>query len=138
MELSSFGIEVKNAAQLHHSECFVENGPLVTNHPLREIIEWKLLEQAINPFKTSAPNSLWNKLQAVIQKDLYLVVRAINVHMQEISVLHTQSIVIAEETEQNAARSLDCKIMQTLIGKLQMAEGDETLAEVKLWRLVIC
>eukprot|EP00961_Rhodomonas_salina_P094846 1276246-Rhodomonas_salina.2 len=41
----------------------------------------------------------------------------------------------AEESEQNAARSLDCKIMimPTLIGKLQMAEGDETLAELKLW-----
>eukprot|EP00961_Rhodomonas_salina_P235579 3184357-Rhodomonas_salina.1 len=53
--------------------------------------------------------------------------------MQEISVLRTQSIVIAQETEQNAARSLDSKIMPTLIGKLQMAEGDENLAEVKLW-----
>eukprot|EP00961_Rhodomonas_salina_P078994 1062257-Rhodomonas_salina.1 len=104
------------------------------NHQLHEIIEWKLLEQAINPFKSSALNSLWAKLQVAINKDLQLVVCAINAHMQEISVLHTQSIVIAEESEQNAVKSLDCKIMPTLIGKLQMAEGDETLAEVKLWR----
>eukprot|EP00961_Rhodomonas_salina_P088126 1185190-Rhodomonas_salina.1 len=47
MELWSFSIQVKTAAQLHHSECFVGNGPLVTNHLLCEIIEWKLLEQAI-------------------------------------------------------------------------------------------
>eukprot|EP00961_Rhodomonas_salina_P034099 458767-Rhodomonas_salina.1 len=124
MDLASFGIQIKNSAQAHHSECFVGNSPLVTDHPLREVIEWKLLEQAINPFKTSAPNSLWTKLQAAIQKDLQLVVRSINAHMQEISVLRTQSIVLAQETEQNAARSLDSKIMPTLIGKLQMAEGD--------------
>lgn len=133
MELASFGIQVKNAAQLHHSECFVGNSPCITEHPLHEVIEWKLLEQAINPFKTSAPNSLWTKLQAVIQKDFFLVIHSINLHMQEISVLCTQSIIIAEETEHNAARSLDCKTTPMLIGKLQMAEGNETLAEVKLW-----
>eukprot|EP00961_Rhodomonas_salina_P187325 2529081-Rhodomonas_salina.1 len=77
---------------MHHSECFVGNGPLITEHPLREVIEWKLLEQAINPFKSSVPNSLWTKLQAAIQKDLQLTVRVINEHMQEISVLRTQSI----------------------------------------------
>eukprot|EP00961_Rhodomonas_salina_P036346 488612-Rhodomonas_salina.1 len=36
-ELASFGIQVKNAEQLHHSECL--NGPcspLITNHPLRK------------------------------------------------------------------------------------------------------
>eukprot|EP00961_Rhodomonas_salina_P127896 1724146-Rhodomonas_salina.3 len=130
MELASFGIQVKNAAQLHHSECFVGNSPCITEHPLHEVIEWKLLEQAINPFKTSAPNSLWTKLQAVIQKDFFLVIHSINLHMQEISVLCTQSIIIAEETEHNAARSLDCKTTPMLIGKLQMAEGNETLAEV--------
>eukprot|EP00961_Rhodomonas_salina_P118515 1595541-Rhodomonas_salina.1 len=73
MDLASFGIQIKNAAQMHHSERFVGNGPLITNHPLHEVIEWKLLEQAINPFKTSALNSLWTKLQAAVQKDLQLV-----------------------------------------------------------------
>eukprot|EP00961_Rhodomonas_salina_P203806 2749848-Rhodomonas_salina.1 len=126
MELASFGIQVKNAAQLHHSKCLVGNGPLVTNHQLSKIIKWKLLEQAINPFKLSAPNSLWAKLQVAIHKDLQLVVRTINEHMQEISVLLTQSIIIAEELEQNTVKSLDCKIMPMLIGKLQMAEGDES------------
>eukprot|EP00961_Rhodomonas_salina_P202907 2737398-Rhodomonas_salina.3 len=85
MDLASFGIQIENSAQTHHSECFVGNGPLVTDHPLREVIEWKLLEQAINPFKSSVPNSPWTKLQAAIQKDLQLVVRIINTHMQEIS-----------------------------------------------------
>eukprot|EP00961_Rhodomonas_salina_P141518 1905593-Rhodomonas_salina.1 len=73
MDLASFGIQIKNAAQMHQSECFVGNGPLITDHPLREVIEWKLLEQAINPFKTSVLNSLWTKLQAAVQKDLQLV-----------------------------------------------------------------
>eukprot|EP00961_Rhodomonas_salina_P029425 396776-Rhodomonas_salina.1 len=104
MDLASFGIQIKKAAQMHHSECFVGNGPLITKHPLR-------------------------KLQAEIQKDLQLTVRVIDAHMQEISVLCTQSIIIAQETEQNAVRSLDSKIMPTLIGKLQMAEGDKNLAE---------
>eukprot|EP00961_Rhodomonas_salina_P209100 2822191-Rhodomonas_salina.1 len=63
-ELASFSIQVKNDEQLHHSECFVGNGLLITNHPLCEVIEWKLLEKAINPFKASAPTSLWAKLQA--------------------------------------------------------------------------
>eukprot|EP00961_Rhodomonas_salina_P077799 1044028-Rhodomonas_salina.1 len=116
MKLTSFGIQVKNAAQLHHSKCFVGNGQLVTNHLLLEIIEWKLLEQAINPSSRSAT-----------------CVHAIYEHMQEISVLRTQSIIISEESEQNAAKSLDCKIMPMLIGKLQMADsGDESLAELKV------
>eukprot|EP00961_Rhodomonas_salina_P217833 2943791-Rhodomonas_salina.1 len=54
--------------------------------------------------------------------------------MQEISVLHTQSLVIADGTETSAAWSLDSKILPILIGKLQMAQGNETLPEVKLWR----
>eukprot|EP00961_Rhodomonas_salina_P014709 197412-Rhodomonas_salina.1 len=36
MDLVSFRIQIKNTAQMHHSECFVGNGLLITDHPLRE------------------------------------------------------------------------------------------------------
>eukprot|EP00961_Rhodomonas_salina_P037511 504045-Rhodomonas_salina.1 len=52
--------------------------------------------------------------------------------MQEISVLHMQSLVIAYGTKTNAAWSLDSKILPILIQKLQMAQGDETLPELKV------
>eukprot|EP00961_Rhodomonas_salina_P285403 3856559-Rhodomonas_salina.1 len=46
MDLASFGIQIKNTAQMHHSKCFVGNGPLITDHPLREVVEWNLRMEA--------------------------------------------------------------------------------------------
>eukprot|EP00961_Rhodomonas_salina_P273448 3695012-Rhodomonas_salina.1 len=43
LDLSSFGLQVKNACKTHHSNVFLNNYSTVTLHPLREIIEWKLL-----------------------------------------------------------------------------------------------
>eukprot|EP00961_Rhodomonas_salina_P094433 1270896-Rhodomonas_salina.1 len=39
MDLASFGIQIKNAAQMHHSECFVGNGQLVTNHGINRLVD---------------------------------------------------------------------------------------------------
>eukprot|EP00961_Rhodomonas_salina_P190162 2565586-Rhodomonas_salina.1 len=64
LDLSSFGLQVKNACKAHHSNVFLNNDSTVTLHLLREIIEWKLLELSFNPsgYKALAAGNDWIEL----------------------------------------------------------------------------
>eukprot|EP00961_Rhodomonas_salina_P122592 1651186-Rhodomonas_salina.1 len=114
-DLSSFGLQVKNACKVHHSNVFLNNDSTITLHPLREIIVWKLLELS---FKASAAGNDWVKLQQAIMVDLTLDCYFLTSYMLLIAGLSNKAVSGSSE------RNTDTKILGTLIKKPQEADGN--------------
>eukprot|EP00961_Rhodomonas_salina_P190317 2567793-Rhodomonas_salina.1 len=130
LDLSSFGLQIKNACKAHHSDAFSANDVSITTHPLREIIKWNLLEISFNPFKTSSAGNDWVELQEAIMIDLSLDFDSLTAHMARVSLLCNKSVSGSSEQD------IYSKILGTLIKKLQEAEGYESLRTVRIWRAV--
>eukprot|EP00961_Rhodomonas_salina_P293718 3933979-Rhodomonas_salina.1 len=118
----------ENACKTHHSNVFLANNSTITAHPLREVIEWKLLELSFNPFKASSAENNWVELQEAIMIDLSLNFDSLTSHMAHITLLHNKAVSCSSEQD------IDSKIFGTLIKKLQEADGDESLLPVRIWR----
>eukprot|EP00961_Rhodomonas_salina_P188035 2537724-Rhodomonas_salina.1 len=113
LDLSSFGLQIKNACKTHHSNVFLANDLTITAHQLREA--------------SSAGND-WVELQEAIMVDLSLYFDSLTSHMACIALLRNKAVSCSSEQD------IDSKILGTLIKKLQEAYGDESLLPVRIWR----
>eukprot|EP00961_Rhodomonas_salina_P044809 601687-Rhodomonas_salina.1 len=92
---------------------------LINEHPLRKLIEWKLLELSFNPFNASAPTGLWISLNKLVGKELFLDPDFILQHLALITLLCTQ---ISVSCIASCTKDINLKILCMLITKLQEAE----------------